>query len=313
MAQGRRPFIMLALAMSAPADSPNAPIAVLDGIGVLMAHYDGMILDLWGVVHDGRSPYPGARETLAALKDAGKKVVMLSNAPRRGQAVIDQMAAMGIERALYTDVLSSGELAWRKLKARDDDWLAALGRRCLHLGPERDLGLFDGLDLERVAAPEAGAFILNTGPWRDEEKVADYEDLLEESVRLAMPMICANPDMEVIRGGVRIICAGALAERYREMGGDVRTFGKPYRETYDACLAIMGLADRSRLVAIGDSLATDIRGANGAGIDAVLVTSGIHGAELGLNYGEKPDGARLAAVCRKAGVRLKAAIPALSW
>jgi ribonucleotide monophosphatase NagD (HAD superfamily) len=128
-----------------------------------------------------------------------------------------------------------------------------------------------------------------------------------------MPMICANPDMEVIRAGNRIICAGTLAAHYQTLGGNVRSFGKPFRATYDACLTLMGFADKSRLVAIGDSFATDIAGANAAGVDAVLVTSGIHRVELGLAYGEVPDGARLSAVCRAKGLRLKAAVPTLTW
>lgn len=294
-----------------PPETPTVP--VFDSLQPLAGRYDGVILDLWGVVHDGHTPYPGAVDALSALKRAGKKVVMLSNAPRRAHAVIDAMTAMGIPRTLYTDVLSSGELAWKALKTRDDAWLAALSARCLHIGPERDLGLFDGLDLERVAAPEPGAFILNTGPWRDEEQVADYEEVLAKAARLDMPMICANPDLEVIRAGVRIICAGALAARYTELGGRVREYGKPHPHAYEACLGLMGLPDKARIVAVGDSLSTDIRGANAAGVDAVLVTSGIHGAELGLAYGQRPDPARLAIVSREAKVTLKAAIPALLW
>lgn len=293
--------------------SPDPAIPVFDGLKPLIDRYDGVILDLWGVVHDGRTPYPGAIDSLRALKQAAKKVVMLSNAPRRAQAVIDGMTGMGIPRDLYTDVLSSGELAWRALARRDEPWLAALGRRCLHIGPERDLGLFDGLDLARIDAPGADAFIVNTGPWRDEEQVGDYEAVLTEAARFGMPMICANPDREVIRGGVRIICAGALAERYLELGGTVREYGKPHAHAYEACLAIMGIPEKSRILAVGDSLSTDIRGANAAGVDAVLVTSGIHGAELGLRYGERVDPDRLATVCRTAQVTVKAAIPALLW
>jgi HAD superfamily hydrolase (TIGR01459 family) len=288
-------------------------IPILPGIASLMERYDGVILDLWGVVHDGKTPYPGATATLARLSEAGKPVVMLSNAPRRADAVMEGMQQIGISRMLYTDVLSSGELAWRAIKERSDDWLKALGPRCLHIGPERDRGLFDGLDLAQIAAPEPGSFILNTGPWRDEETVEDYEDVLAASAAAGMAMICANPDMEVIRGGTRIICAGALAARYQELGGDVRSYGKPYVETYEACLRLMNLGPGARLIAIGDSLATDIRGANAAGIDAVLVTSGIHARELGLSFGESPDPEGLAAVALKAGVKIAAAIPAFHW
>ncbi|MFM2130551.1 MAG: hypothetical protein RL477_2097 [Pseudomonadota bacterium] len=293
--------------------SASDPIPILPGIASLIERYDGVVLDLWGVVHDGKTPYPGATATLSRLLEAGKPVVMLSNAPRRAEAVMTGMEEIGISRMLYTNVLSSGELTWRALRDRPDDWLKGLGRRCLHIGPERDRGLFDGLDLLQIASPEKGAFIVNTGPWRDEETVEDYEEVLAASVAAGMPMICANPDLEVIRGGTRIICAGALAQHYAASGGAVRSYGKPYPEAYAACRALMNLPGSARLVAVGDSLATDIRGANVAGIDAVLVTSGIHARELGLAYGESPDPERLAAAALRAEVRIAAAIPAFFW
>lgn len=296
------------------ASSPvDREIRILTGLQSFLAPYDGLILDLWGVIHDGRDPYPGVCDTLARIKESGRKVVMLSNAPRRAAAVIEGMTQIGIDRALYDDVLSSGELAWQALSDRSLPWAAALGRRCLHVGPARDDGLLEGLGLTVVDAAEEGAFILNTGPWEDDETVADYEDLLSKAAAAAMPMVCANPDIEVIRAGNRIICAGALARRYEELGGTVHQFGKPYPETYDACLALLGIEDRARLLAVGDSLATDIRGAVQAGIDSVLVTSGIHGAELGLAYGETPSPERLEAACSRAGACPAAAIAAFLW
>jgi HAD superfamily hydrolase (TIGR01459 family) len=227
--------------------------------------------------------------------------------------VIEGMSAMGIGRALYTDVLSSGELTWRALKHRTAPWAKALGNRCLHIGPDRDLSVFEGLGLEKIAEPGAGAFILNTGPWRDGEQVADYQALLDGAWAYAMPMICANPDIEVIRAGQRIICAGALAARYAEMGGAVHSFGKPHGGAYTACLELMEITDIARLLAVGDSLATDIRGAVAAGVDSVLVTSGIHGAEMGLAYGEQPSREQLQSACAKAGAFPTAAIAAFTW
>ncbi|HSR54819.1 MAG TPA: TIGR01459 family HAD-type hydrolase [Alphaproteobacteria bacterium] len=296
-----------------PESQPGREIKILTGIGSFLGPYEGLILDLWGVIHDGRDPYPGVTDTLARVMGSGRKVVMLSNAPRRSSAVIEGMTVIGIGRGLYHDVLSSGELAWRALKRRDAPWAKALGRRCLHVGPARDEGLFDGLDVDLIAAPEEGAFILNTGPWEDEETVADYEVLLADAAACRMPMICANPDIEVIRGGKRIICAGALARRYTEMGGDVRYFGKPDPDAYRACLDRMGAAEPARVLAVGDSLSTDILGAQRAGLDAVLVTSGIHAEELGLDPGEPPDPARLAAACARAGAFPLAAVPAFVW
>jgi len=265
-----------------PSASPQKrEIRILTGMEAFLAPYDGLILDLWGVIHDGRHAYPGVTDTLARIKESGRKVVMLSNAPRRSRAVIEGMTQIGIDRDLYDDVLSSGELAWRALEQRTVPWAAALGRRCLHVGPARDDGLLDGLGLTTVDSPEEGAFILNTGPWEDDETVADYEPLLSEAANCAMPMVCANPDIEVIRAGNRIICAGALAVRYEELGGAVHQFGKPYGETYRACLDLMGIDDPDRLLAIGDSLSTDIRGAAGQNLDAVFVTGGIHAVVFG--------------------------------
>jgi HAD superfamily hydrolase (TIGR01459 family) len=204
-------------------------IEILPGIAAIAEAYDGFVLDLWGVVHDGHKPYPDAVDCLARLHDArqgtGKRIVMLSNAPRRASGVIEAMAAMGIDRGLYDDVVTSGELTWQALKSREDTWHAALGRRFLHIGPARDHGLFEGLDLERVSSPQDAHFIVNTGPWRDEEQLEDYVPLLQECAKLHLPMICANPDLEVIRGGVRFAnhrYQGRQRSRHRHIAGHQR-------------------------------------------------------------------------------------------
>lgn len=293
--------------------APKLTIDLLPGLRALAPDYDGFILDLWGVVHDGRQLYDGAVDCLEQLHQRDKRVTMLSNAPRRAHTVADAMTQMGVDRALYDHVLSSGELAYRALEARSEPWYAALGRRCLHLGPDRDKGLFEGLDIEIVARPDQAEFIVNTGPWQDGETVGDYEQVLGACARRNLAMVCANPDLEVIRGGRRIICAGALAARYQELGGEVRYHGKPFAEAYRACLALMGTDDPGRVLAIGDSLCTDIKGALDAGLDAVLVTSGIHAEELGTDYAEHPDPERLQAACERAGHIPNAAIPAFIW
>jgi HAD superfamily hydrolase (TIGR01459 family) len=288
-------------------------ITLLPHLSAVAGDYDGFVLDLWGVVHDGHKPYPDAISCLTALKAAGKRVVLLSNAPRRAEGVVEAMIAMGIPRALYDGVVTSGELTWRAIKTKNDTWHAKLGRRFIHIGPERDHGLWAGLDVEWQAKPEDAEFVLNTGPWRDEEQLSDFENVLQDCARLRLPMICANPDLEVIRGGTRLICAGTLAARYAELGGDVAYHGKPFAAAYDACLGVMALADKSRILAVGDSLITDIKGASAAGIDSALVTSGIHAEELGLAYGEHPDPARLDAACRRLGAMPTLALPAFRW
>ena len=146
-------------------------VQVFPNIREIAARYDGIVLDLWGVVHDGRDPYPGAVDCLAQLRRAGKRVILLSNAPRRSVTVIEQMEAMHIGRDLYDDALSSGELAFRAITGHTDAFHAALGRCCLHIGPDRDRGLLADMALTRVDEVADAELILNTGPWEDDETV----------------------------------------------------------------------------------------------------------------------------------------------
>lgn len=294
------------------APPPSVP-RLLTGLSTLAQEHDGFILDLWGVIHDGVKAFPDAVECLRRLRAMDKRIVLLSNAPRRVEPIARSMAEMGIDRGLYDHILSSGEEVYQALRSRRDPWYAALGRACLHLGPERDRNMCEGLDLEVVETVEAADFVLNTGPWRDDETVADYEDVLAAAARRALPMICANPDLEVIRGGHRVICAGALAARYEELGGDVRYHGKPYPSIYRHCCEMLGIADRRRILAVGDSLRTDIAGAAAAGIDSVLVTGGIHAEELGPISGATRDPVELARACATVGPVPTAAIPAFIW
>ena len=249
----------------------------LDGIAPLAARYDGFILDIWGVIHDGVRPYPGAIDALARLQDAGKRVVLLSNAPRRAAAAAAGMAAIGIGATLYQGIMTSGEATWELLAARTHPGFAALGRRVWHLGPPRDRNLLEGLDLIEVERPEHADFVLNTGPddVRDPTDIAPFEADLRAAAGAGAAMVCANPDLEVIRGGRRIICAGALAARYRELGGQVLDVGKPDPLIYRPVLRMLDLPP-DRVVAVGDSLRTDIAGAAAIGVDAAWVLGGIH-------------------------------------
>ena len=253
----------------------------LDGFAPLATEYDGFIVDLWGVIHDGVKPYPGSRKTLAALRDAGKKVVLLSNAPRPSAAAQAALRKMGFEDDLYTGLLTSGEATRRALANPPDSWFATLGRRVLHIGPERDLPTLEGLDYQRVATPEEADFVLNTGP--DDSYASDlaaYEEILIACRKAGLRMVCANPDLEIVRDGVHIPCAGALALRYESLGGQVRSFGKPDPAVYRPVLEMLGVP-RERVLAVGDALRTDIAGAKAAGLDSCWVLGGIHAEELG--------------------------------
>jgi HAD superfamily hydrolase (TIGR01459 family) len=265
-------------------------LRVYDGMHELAPLYDGFILDLWGVVHDGVRPFPGVLDCVRRLIDAGKRLVLLSNAPRRADDVVRRIAAIGVPAGLYHGVMSSGEEAWQYLHDRTDPFYAALGRRCLHICSNRDLEIREGLGLDFVDDAAAADFILNTGPAEWDDTIEDYATLLVAARARDLPMVCANPDLVVIHGGRPALCAGALAEHYEGIGGRVRWHGKPYPSVYDSCLTLLDLADRRRILAIGDSLRTDIAGANAAGVPALLIAGGIHAAEFcGVEGGVDPS------------------------
>ncbi len=281
-------------------------------MSALVADYDGFILDLWGVMHDGSTLYPGVVDCLQHLDKAAKKFVMLTNAPRRAHAIATSMQGMGMPAKFCKSIMSSGEATYLNLRDRDGPFLAETGRRCLHIGPARDENLFEGLDLERVTDVAAAQFIVNTGPWEDGARVSDYEDILQSGAMKGLPMICANPDLEVIRRGSRVICAGTLAARYEELGGAVRYFGKPRPAIYDSCFELLGISNRRRILAVGDALRTDIVGAKAVEVDAVLVAGGLHGEAFAATGGGL-DGSRIAQACRQAGLAPIAALPGFVW
>jgi HAD superfamily hydrolase (TIGR01459 family) len=274
-------------------------LRLIDGMRELAPDYDGFLLDLWGVVHDGTAPFPGVLDCMARLIAAQKRVVLLSNAPRRADDVVRRIAQIGVPEGLYHGVMSSGEEAWQHLARRDDPFYAALGRWVLHIGSERDMEIREGLDFDFVATPADADFILNTGPAGWEDTIADYAPVLDAARLRDLPMVCANPDLVVIHNGRPALCAGALAEHYERLGGHVRWHGKPYPSVYDSCLALMGITERRRILAIGDSLRTDIAGAAGAGIDALLIAGGIHAGEFTGEGGLDQD--RIAAAIRESG------------
>ncbi len=280
----------------------------LDGIGPLVPDYDGFILDLWGVVHDGVRPYPGARDTLLRLRAAGKRVVLLSNAPRRAEPVRVQLREMGIEGGLYDGVMTSGEASHLLLRDRPDDWARRLGRHVFHLGPERDRNVVHGLDLVMVDDPAGASCVLNTGPddHLDPADPATFDPVLQACAAAGLPMVCANPDLEVIRGGVRVVCAGTLAARYAEMGGEVRSLGKPDPLIYGPVLDMLGVT-RARVLAVGDALRTDIAGAAAAKVASCWVLGGLHGEALA------GDRAAVEAEAARAGLAPVAVVPTFVW
>jgi HAD superfamily hydrolase (TIGR01459 family) len=273
------------------------------GFAALAAQYDGFIVDLWGVVHDGVTPFPGALECLSRLR--GRPVLLLSNAPRRAESVRGTLRRLGVADSLYTHLLTSGEATWLALRDRVDPWFASLGHRVYHLGPERDRSVIEGIGLVLAERPGEADFLLNTGPddQRDTAGIELFTGELQECLEAGLKMICANPDLEIVRGGVRILCAGALAEWYAAHGGEVRSIGKPDPAIYTQAFAMLGVAPQ-RLLAVGDSLRTDIAGAAAAGIDSLWVLGGIHADEL---HGDP------ALTASAAGLSPRAMIDHLAW
>jgi len=271
----------------------------LKGIAPLAERYDVFVVDLWGTLHDGVRPYPGAIKALERLVAAGKRVALLSNAPRRSALAEATLARMGFAPHLYAQLLTSGEAVHAALRDRPDPWHARLYSPCWHLGPARDRSIFEGLDLEVIGRPETAGFCVATGVDLDEETVEDYRPVLDRGLELRVPMICANPDIVVPVGPRMVICAGAFAKYYSERGGDVFWHGKPHKPIYTRLFAALealgGAIDLARTIAIGDGLPTDILGARNAGIASALVLGGIHSAAVKLNWLGRPDETALAA------------------
>lgn len=291
----------------------TATLTPIAGVAGLAERFDAFILDLWGCIHDGERPYPHVVEALARLQAAGKRVLVLSNAPRRAQVVAESLLRFGIPGSHYNAVLTSGEVTWQMLARRTEPWHAALGRRVFLMGPERDLGMVEGNGLAPVQDLAQADFLLATGPQSDDYTLDDQLPALRIALSRRLPMVCANPDLEVMRGTTRLICAGLLAQWYSAQGGDVRYHGKPYDSVYREARRLLGDPALDRVVAIGDGLRTDIAGAAAAGIASAFIAGGIHGAELGTGMGRLPAIAAAAALADRFGARPTYLLPELRW
>jgi HAD superfamily hydrolase (TIGR01459 family) len=277
---------------------------------MLSPHYDVVLSDVWGVVHNGVLATPEACDALARFRQQGGTVVLITNAPRPGEVVVHTMLdRLKVPRTAYDGIVSSGDVTRALIAARGD-------QRVLHIGPPRDLPMFEGL-AARVSPIESADYVVCSGLTDDTvETPDDYRDLIARIRERGLPMICANPDIVVERGDALIYCAGAIADRYADAGGEVIYAGKPYRPIYEQALAIAqgargAPADHKRVLAIGDSVRTDLKGAVAFGIDCLFVTAGIHAEELGER--DNPDAAAVSDIFAKAGVYPKAVMRRLAW
>ena len=286
----------------------NAAIPILSSIGALASPGDAWIVDIWGVMHNGVRAYEAACAACRRMRSAGGTVVLLSNAPRPFTDVMTHLDGLGVPRDAYDLGVTSGDVT-RSLIAD----LARSGHRAplLHIGPERDKGLFADLDVALVPAEQAEVVICSGFYDDTKETPADYAPLLERLRARNLPMVCANPDIKVERGDKLVYCAGALAAAYEALGGRVTYAGKPHVPVYERAFAEIarhrgGPVTRDRILAIGDGIETDLKGAHAAGIASVFIASAVH-------VPGPLDQATLASLFAGRPFAPLAALPALAW
>jgi len=281
----------------------TAPL-VIPSLSAIADRYDALLCDAWGVIHDGVSLFPGAGEAMARFRKERGPVIILTNAPRPSSIIPGQLDRLGLSRDAYDAVVTSGDAVRATI-------VALLPAPAMRLGPSKDDPLFAGLDIDFRPVGEA-EFIICTGLMDDHrETPEDYRALLSDARERDLPMICANPDIVVNWGGRLIWCAGALAEIYKELGGEVIYGGKPHAPIYDLAFATIedrrGPTDRRRILSVGDGLKTDILGANNQGLDALFI-AGDGGVHEGAN-----DAASVSALLSAERLSVVAVAEALTW
>ena len=287
----------------------TATLPSISGLSELSGRYDAVLSDVWGVVHNGIAAFPSAVEALTEYRKAGGKVVFITNAPRPSGPLIDMLERLGVTRDAYDAIVSSGD-ATRAMIAK------YRGKPIHHVGPAtEDDSLYEGLDVRRTSADEAEAVVV-TDLDTDDDNPEMYRERAKFWLSRKLPMICANPDRVVEHGEKIIYCGGALGDLYAAMGGMVLMAGKPYQPIYEEAFRLAEEAagrplDRSRVLAIGDSVRTDATGAAQFGIDLLFVTGSIHAAELDA-FG-KPDPQAIADLVAPSRARMAGFLPRLAW
>lgn len=297
--------------MTSPLAQPaGTPPPVLDHAGELLARYDVIFCDVWGVVHDGHTAFAEACNALIRFRRQGGTVILVSNAPVPGDRVAAMLDSRAVPRAAWDKIVSSGDLVIEDLRAHGYTRVYAIGPR------DRDAALFSRLTAELVPLEEAEAIVCSGLNDDRRETAEDYRGILEAALARRLPFVCANPDLVVDVGGTLLLCAGSIAEIYERMGGEVFWAGKPHAPAYDAAKRHAedrrgAPVERGRILVIGDAVRTDIAGAARAGLDALFIASGIHRADL------MPDGKivpeRLARLFGDDAPPAVAAMPVLRW
>ncbi len=295
-------------------------IRLLNGLSDIAGQYDALICDVWGVVHDGHHAHAPACDALRRFRQEHGPVVLLTNAPRVPAAVREQFAGIGVPEDCYDSIVSSGGAARAELARRASGQGAAASggatrKKSLplyYIGTDRDVSIFEGLDVRLTALEEAEAVLCTGLRDDDSEAPADYGPELANIAARGLPMLCANPDLVVHRGARLYWCAGALARDYAALGGPVIYYGKPHAPVYDMARVEIAALRKGMLakrpLAIGDGMPTDIKGANAQGLDALFIADGIHGEEI-----EPYTPAHLTELLAKNGLVATAALRSLKW
>ena len=235
----------------------------LDHLSNIFDNYDTFVIDLWGVIHNGVMLNSKAMDAIEQLKNNSKKIVFLSNAPRLSLKVVNFLTKMSMDKKYLSNVMTSGEAAMYAINKNK------FGKKFFHLGPPRDNSVFEKVK-ENKTIIEKCDFILCTGLFDEHENNLEYyKNFLKKHV--VKKMVCTNPDLTVHRGNIEELCAGSVAKVFEDLGGEVVYFGKPHKEVYDMCFN-----SNEKVLAIGDNLRTDIKGANNMNIDCIFITDGVH-------------------------------------
>jgi HAD superfamily hydrolase (TIGR01459 family) len=274
------------------------------GLSELADAYDSLLCDVWGVLHNGVAAFPHAVDALRRFRAEAGPVVLITNAPRPYPSIRDQLVGLGVTLDSYDGAVTSGDVTRAVIAARP-------GLKLFHLGPDRDMPFYEGLDMSFVGEDEA-ELICCTGLLDDTtETPENYRKMFERLVPLKLDMVCANPDLVVERGHELVYCAGALARLYAEMGGHAILVGKPHAPIYEAAKKRIAELGGKKTLAVGDGLPTDIRGAVDNGVPALFVTGGIHAADFGAH--DDPEHERVAARLSAEGLSAVAYMPKLVW
>ena len=286
---------------------------LIHGLSDIADRFDHVLLDQWGVLHHGEAVSAGALAGVAALRRAGKRVLVLSNSGKRAAANAARLAGLGLAREAYDGLLSSGEACWRLLQRRNRPPFDRIGRHCLLITRGDDRSIVEGLDLSLAKDVTDADFILMAGL---DDALADPEAWRArwtEAVTRDLPMICANPDLTMITAAGLAPGPGRIADLYGALGGEVTYVGKPHAPIYEECLSLLGRPDPRRVLAIGDSLDHDIRGGAGMGMATALVTSGILAPAFDPAAGEPAMINVAQRLAREAGVSPDFLLTSLNW